>query len=188
MKLYRYLLLIAFITIIAAPPASADWNFAGFASWYDSSDLDASAGGGVKCDWLMGETPWGVELRATYFADMGADVRDWLHESPEGDIDVSAMPMDLGVNYHFLDNENLYLGAGLSYIFLDVNDGDLDNEWGWYAVLGYMSGEPTDGWAFFGEFMYRVVEGTVERNSLNPESFDVGIEGYGFNVGVAYRF
>jgi hypothetical protein len=86
-----------------------------------------------------------------------------------------------------MENKNLWLGAGVTYAFLDVNNGRMDDAWGWYGSFGYQSGEPGSPWAFFAEAVYREISGNV-HNGLELDTFDVSLNGLGIGAGVAYRF
>ena len=190
MKKLGYLMIAAVMCVCATLPASAESNYALFLQYYDGSDTESSFGGGLKADWLIGETPWGLEARLTYMGDLGIDTAPY--QDVVGDLDVMALPIDMGLNYHFLENNNMWLGAGITYAFLDVNNGDVDDVWGWYAALGYQTGEPGAPWAFFAEAVYRQIQGNVSTSGIaggtDVYTFDTSLNGLGLAVGVAYRF
>ncbi len=185
MKKFGFLLVAALMCACVTLPAAAESNYALFLHYYDGSDTESSWGGGISADWLMGESPWGIMARLSYMGDLGFDTSS-VPEVFHG-YDVMALPVDVGVNYHFMENRNLWLGAGLTYAFLDVNNGRMDDAWGWYADLGYQSGEPGAPWAFWADVMYRVIEGNVEHG-LTLDTFDLSLNGLGLSAGVAYRF
>jgi hypothetical protein len=80
---------------------------------------------------------------------------------------------------------------------MDTDVGDVDDQWGWYLATGFKSGQPGGGIGFFGEVIYRDVDGSV---NVDPEDFedidDIGfngnvpldLSGIGANVGVSFRF
>ena len=185
MKRFSLLMVLALMCACVTLPASAESNYALFLQYYDGSGSESSFGGGLKGDWLIGESPWGIEGRLTYMGDLGFDTAPL--EEIYGDLDIRAMPVDLGLNYHFMENNNLWLGAGITYAFLDVNNGRMDDAWGWYGSFGYQSGEPGAPWAFWTEAVYRQISGNV-HNGLNLETYDASLNGLGIAAGVAYRF
>ncbi len=187
MKRIGILMIAILMCACVTLPAAAESNYALFLTYYDGSDTESSFGGGLNADWLMGESPWGIMARLTYMGDLGFDTGS----VPEGyhDYDVMALPVDVGVNYHFMENRNMWFGVGLTYAFLDVNNGRMDDAWGWYADLGYQSGEPGAPWSFWADVMYRVIEGNVEPGLLSGlDTFDLSMNGLGLSAGVAYRF
>lgn len=189
MKRFSYLMVAALMCACVTMPASAESNYALFLTYYDGSSTESSFGGGLKGDWLIGDTPWGFEARLTYLGDLGIDTAPY--QDIVGDLDVMALPVDLGFNYHFMENRNIWLGAGMTYAFLDVNNGDVDDEWGWYATAGYQTGEPGGNWSFFSEVIYRVIEGKVNTSGLfetDLDTWDASLNGLGISVGAAYRF
>jgi hypothetical protein len=191
MKRIGILMIAAMMCACVALPASAESNYALFATYYDGSDTRNTGGLGFKADWLMGESAWGIESRLTYTGNMRVDT--WPYEEEFGDVKIQSLPIDLGVNYHFMENQNLWLGAGITYNFLDTNVGSIKDVWGWYASLGYQTGEPGAPWAFFAEGIYRNTEGQVNTSGLgsggtNLDTFDTSLNGLGLSIGVAYRF
>jgi hypothetical protein len=187
MKRFGFLLIAALMCACVTLPAAAESNYALFLHYYDGSDTESSFGGGLSADWLIKESPWGIMLRATYMGDLGYDTGE-LGEL-YGDLDVMALPLDLGVMYHFLENRNIWFGGGLTYAFLDVNNGRMDDEWGWFLDLGYQSGEPGAPWAFWVDATYRYIEGNVEPGLLSGlDTYDASLNGLGLSAGVAYRF
>jgi hypothetical protein len=187
MKRFSLLMVLALMCACVTLPASAESNYALFLQYYDGSETESSFGGGLKGDWLIGESAWGIEGRLTYMGDLGLD-----KSAEYSDYDIMALPVDVGVNYHFMENKNMWLGAGLTYAFLDVNNGDVDDQWGWYASLGYQTGEPGAPWAFFAEAVYRQIQGDVSTSGIaggtDLYTYDTSLNGLGLAVGVAYRF
>lgn len=96
------------------------------------------------------------------------------------------VPLDLGLNYHFFDNRNLFVGGGISYVFMDSNILQIDDEVGWYLTAGFITGSPGKGVAFYVDGMYRVLTGTLKGGDY--QAFDVDVDGFGFNAGISIRF
>jgi hypothetical protein len=170
----------------ACVPATAGMDLSLYGSWFTPSDLDSSFGGGAKIDILLGDSPFAIEFRGSYFPELGRDLRDFIEGEDSRFLKVEMIPLDAGFNIHLFDNRNLYFGGGFSYVLLDSNIGRLSDEFGWYMTAGLKTGKPGGGVAFFIDGQYRVIEGTVEDGDFS--SFDVGVDGFGLNTGIALRF
>lgn len=155
--------------------AQSEPSFAVFGSYWDA-DIDSTTGIGVKGRLGM------LDLRATYYEDATGD---------DG-VEVEAIPIEAGVAYNFAPHlpVNPYVGAGVSYHLLDSNEGSVDDEVGWYAVVGGEFGM-TEGISFMGELMYRDVDATIEDRSdgfLVQDDVSVDLNGFAVNLGAAWRF
>lgn len=167
---------------LAAGPAMAN-DFAVFGSYWDTKDAEEALGGGAKLRFGF------FEVRGTYFSDVTAD------QSPErNDFEVSAIPLEVGLAFNFAENERFspYVGGGGGYYMLDTNIGEVDDEIGFYGVLGANIGDP-DGVSFMAEAIYRQMEGTVtnEDEITDPDiddEVDFDLSGLGVNVGLVWRF
>lgn len=186
MKMLFYSMIAVLMVLGTSMPATAGMDLSLYGAWFTPSDLDSSFGGGVKGDFLFGDSPFAIELRGSYFPEMGRDLRDFIEGEDQRILKVEMIPLDLGFNVHFFDNRNLYLGGGFSYVLLDSNIGRLDDEFGWYLAAGLKTGKPGGGFAFFIDGQYRVIEGKVD--GVDFSSFDVGVDGFGINAGIALRF
>lgn len=171
--------LVAIGTAGAAIPAvglaQSEPSFAVFGSYWDT-DIDETTGIGLKARFGM------FDLRATYYDDATGD---------DG-VEVEAIPIEAGVAYNFAPHlaVNPYVGAGVSYHLLDSNEGSIDDEVGWYAVVGGEFGM-TEGISFMGELMYRDVDGTVEDLSDGlavRDDVSADLSGFAVNLGAAWRF
>ncbi|MES1240108.1 MAG: outer membrane beta-barrel protein [Acidobacteriota bacterium] len=174
----------AALTILAAPAAKAT-DFSVFGSYWDTQDADNALGGGAKL--RLGR--W-VELRGTYFSDVTADT------SPERfDFEVSAIPIEAGLRFDLGGTEAFtpYIGGGASYFMLDTSEGDIDDEVGWYAVVGAEFGRQPSGLGFMAEAIYRGVEATVTEDSDGfpddvHDDVNLNLDGLGVNAGLVWRF
>lgn len=181
----KFLILFAFAALIAGAPAMAgDLGFYG--SYWDTDALGETAGGGAR--FLLGDSALRFDLRGSYFPDLSEDF-DQLVDDGSGEIEVEAVVPEAGVAYNFApgNTTQFYLGGGLSYYLLDVNERDIDDEVGYYGLAGLSLGGAGDGPAFFVELMYRSVEGTVRDDEIEEE-VDVDLSGPSANVGVLFRF
>lgn len=167
---------------LAAGPAAAS-DFAVFGSYWDTKDAEEALGVGAKVRFGI------VELRGTYFSDVTADT-----EPESRDFEISAIPLEAGLAFKFAENERFspYIGGGAGYYMLDTSRGEIDDEVGYYAVLGADIGSP-DGLSFVAEAIYRSMEATVtdEEDPTDPDIVDdvaFDLDGLGVNVGLVWRF
>lgn len=167
---------------LAAGPAMAS-DFAVFGSYWSTDDAEEAIGGGAKLRFGI------VELRGTYFSDVTADT------SPErNDFEVQVIPLEAGLAFNFAENERFspYVGGGAGYYMIDTNIGEVDDEVGWYGVVGTNIGTP-GGLSFMAEAIYRNMEATVtdEDDITDPDiddEVDFDLSGIGVNVGLVWRF
>lgn len=196
-------LLIAFscIALMFAVPATAG-EFDVFGSYMSTDDFDDSWGAGIRTGWQFGMSPLGMEVRASYFPELGTDLDDLVDEiDAPGDFfdqqDVEAIPLDLGVTFKIADT--VHVGGGVSYVMLDSDFGDLDDETGFYGVVGFRTAR-AEGVGFFVEGLYRTIEASVDPDDFDdvddpddvPDLFtdDVAIDldGFTVNAGVTFRW
>ena len=174
----------AALTILAVPAAKAT-DFGVFGSYWSTEDADNALGGGAKL--RLGRF---VELRGTYFSDVTADT------DPERfDFEVSAIPIEAGLRFDFAENEAFspYVGGGASYYLLDTSEGDIDDELGWYAVVGAEFARQPSGLGFMAEAIYRGVEATVTEDSDGfpdhvHDDVNLNLDGFGVNAGLVWHF
>ncbi|HKI01035.1 MAG TPA: hypothetical protein VKK31_03560 [Thermoanaerobaculia bacterium] len=166
---------------LSAMPASAT-DFSAFGSYWDTEDADQALGAGAKISFGI------FEVRGTYFSDVTADT-----EPESRDFEVSAIPIEAGLAFKFAQGERFtpYVGGGAGYYLLDTSRGDIDDEVGYYAVLG-ADIKNASGLGFLVEGIYRNMEATV-RGDLddNPdldEDVDIQLGGFGVNAGLVWSF
>lgn len=177
-----FLCAIAALGLLSAPAVAADFTAMG--SYWNTKDADEALGAGAKLRFGI------VELRGTYFSDVTADT-----EPERFDFEVSAIPLEAGLAFKFAENERFspYIGGGAGYYLLDTTEGDIDDEVGYYAVLGTDFGVgATENLAFNVEAIYRNMEATV-RGDLDDDpdvddEVDFQLGGLGINAGVVWRF
>lgn len=170
----------AALALLAGPAMAAD--IGAYGSYWATEDADEALGAGAK-------VRFGVfELRGTYFSDVTADT-----EPESRDFEVSAIPLEAGVAFKFAEGARFspYIGGGAGYYLLDTTEGDIDDEVGYYAVLGTDIGSPS-GLSFMVEGIYRSMEATV-RGSFGDdpsvdEDVDIQLGGLGLNAGIVWRF
>lgn len=147
-------------------PMARAGDIGAFGSLWDQQDGDKVYGGGAV--YLFEVLP--LELRGTYYESASI---------PEAG-DVAALPVDLGFTADLTRTSvvDLYVGAGGSYYFLDADEGDVDNEFGWYAGARLEIPLEKESVAIFGEALYR---------GIGVEHIDADLSGFAFNVGLIFR-
>lgn len=174
----------AALAILAAPAARAT-DFGVFGAYWDTDEADEALGVGAKL--RLGRF---VELRGTYFSDVTADT------DPERfDFEVSAIPLEAGLRFDFAEGEAFspYVGGGAGYYLLDTSEGDIDDEVGWYAVLGAEFARQPSGLGFMAEAIYRGMEATVTEDEDGfpddiRDDVAINLDGLGINAGLVWRF
>lgn len=183
----KHLWLFALVALLAASPAAADNSFGLFGTFYDTEDVDSSAGGGIRTrlGWL--------DLRASFLNDLTRDT------SPERlDFELQAVPLEAGLAFNFMENGawSPYAGGGFSYMMLDSDEVEIKDEAGFYAVLGSDFGM-RENLNFMVEAIYRNMEARVDRDPRNLSGIDditleeestVELGGLGINAGLSWRF
>lgn len=173
----------AALAILAGPASATDFSV--FGSYWDTQDADEALGAGAKV--RLGRF---VELRGTYFSDVTADT------DPERfDFEVSAIPLEAGLRFDFAEGAAFspYVGGGAGYYLLDTTEGDIDDEVGYYAVLGAELGQRDSGLSFMAEAIYRGMEATVSEDSDGfpdhvHDDVALNLDGLGVNAGIVWRF
>jgi outer membrane protein W len=185
---------------VATSPARAEYELSVFGSPYWAPDeTDEVAGGGLSFD-IPITSNWQVDLRGSYFEETSPDAFGEALEigdadSPFRENGLEVLPLEVGGRYNFLPESKVrpYAGAGVGYYMLDTDLGDVNDEGGYYGLVGLGFGDPEKA-NFFVEANYRRMEATVEVDPDTIADFegfdeDVGIDldGLGFNVGVSFR-
>ena len=182
-KTLSILCAMAALTLLAAPAKAGDASVGVYGSYWDTEDADQGYGGGVKVDFARF-----IELRAGYFSDVTSD-----NPQPLGnDFKLRVVPLEAGLVFKFAPNDRFtpYLGGGASYLLLDTNRGNIDNELGWYGVVG--ADIKTDhGFGVMLEGTYRSVDSTIRDrgdDTTVDDRVDVQLRGFGANLGLVWSF
>ena len=191
----------AALLFAATSPVRADYELGLFGSpYWAPDDTDEVAGGGLSFKVPLNPY-WGIDLRGSYFEETRPDAFGELfelgdEEGPFRENGLTIVPLEVGGRYNFVPDARVrpYAGAGLGYYVLDTDIGSVDDEGGYYGLVGLGFGNP-DKANFFVEANYRRMEATVEEDPNDPFDFtgfdeDVAIDldGIGFNLGVTWRF
>lgn len=193
---------IVFTSILAllfatAPAAASDLSL--FGSYWSPSDFDETAGGGLRFGFGGGVVQF--ELRGTYYPDITEDLNELLDtdDSELDDFELKAIPAEAGIVFNFAQDSSVspYIGGGATYYLLDTNVGEVDDEAGFYGVVGLRGGGANGGVGFFAEALYRNVEGSVKFDPEDfddiddvdfQDEFDLDLSGFAANVGIVFRF
>jgi opacity protein-like surface antigen len=173
------LCMAAALALLAGPASATDFGL--FGSSWETKDADQGLGLGGK----LGVGRF-FELRAAYFSDLTADT------SPERrDFEIKAVPLEAGLAFKFAEGERFtpYVGGGVGYYLLDTNRGEIDDETGYYAVLG-ADFKAASGLGVMVEGIYRGMEATVRGDDPGDIVGDVGVDfgGLGVNAGLVWTF
>lgn len=181
MQFSRVIRVVALMAVVAlaVAPASAG-NLRIFGAYLDSGDVGEFGGGGIK---YASSDTLGWEFGVTAYLE--SDEIDF------GDLDIDSDAIDntawdLGARVSI--SEIFYFSVGASYFQFDADFGDVDDEWGYYGLLGATIGGDT--FRFFVEAAYRDVSATITIEDLDLVESDVKLDigGFGVNAGLEWRF
>jgi hypothetical protein len=197
-KIFGFILVLA--VLASASPALAQ-GFEVFGSYWDTSDVEDTFGGGVALGIPFGESGFGLKLRGTYYQELTDEPLDNLFDDDEAffqEESLEVLPVDVGLSYTFARGEvfSPTIAAGASYFFIDTTrEGfDVDDETGYFVSLGTQIGQ-REGVNFFVEGLYRSTESTFRRNRLDgddetdlDEEVAIDLDGFAVNAGIAWRW
>jgi len=185
----RLSLVIVAMSILANSALAA--GIGAFGSYWDSEDAGESYGYGVRL--ASTSDPAGfLEVRASRFNQF--EDKDTGKES-----ELDIIPIDIGITLNMSPEDSLqfYIGGGGSYYMMETEvdtptgskDVDLDDEWGWYGLIG-LNIKLSDNLMLFGEGCYRQVEGTIPEDDLEEANSDVTfkLDGFGGSAGLMLMF
>lgn len=189
---------LSIVAMMAAPAALAG-EIDVFGSYMSTDDFDESWGVGLRTGWQFGDGPIGMELRASYFPELGQDLDDLVDEiDAPGDFfdqqSAEAIPLDAGLIFMLTDT--VHIGGGASYVILDSDLADLDDETGFYGVVGFRTAGDS-GLGFFVEGIYRQIEASIdpddidELDDINDQFSDdipLDLDGFTVNAGLTFRW
>jgi hypothetical protein len=175
----KIVLALGMVCLLAAP-AWAEGEFSLFGAYEQVTSNDASIGGGGRLS---------LNLKIVSF-DLTAT---WLPQKGNvsilgGAVDKAQItPIDLGVRIRFGTGNEFrpYVGGGLSYIFADLEFGEVDNELGYYLSLGFvgLADRPV---RWYAEVLYRMAEIEADFGVQGKVKEDVG--GLGIAAGLTFSF
>ena len=178
----RKALLVLGICILAVP-AWAGGGYSLFGTWSEINEDASAPGAGMRVS--IGGKNWVGDLTWTWLQSQ-EDVETFAGYEDK----VQVIPTDLGVRYLFNTQGSFkpYIGAGATFFYVNVNDGDADNTFGGYAVLGFSLGQTQT--RFFAEATYRYgsTDVTYRSNPTDVVSGSMDVGGFGVNAGVVWAF
>ncbi|MGH9749132.1 MAG: outer membrane beta-barrel protein [Candidatus Polarisedimenticolia bacterium] len=171
----RVVLALSTLALLATPARAG--SFGAYGSHWDTDEADSSLGVGARLGFELVKI-LELEFRGTQYPDFKTDVA-------LGDVDIKATPVDGGLRVNLLPSGpvNPYVGAGVTYYFLDPDQGDMDDETGWYAAAGLELGG--DSGRFFVEALWRKLDTSISFGIFDA---DAQFDGLAINAGGVWRW
>lgn len=197
----RILGVLAILAALAVFATPAEAQFKIYGSYWNTSDVDDTFGGGLGVDIPFGESGLALSLAGTYYQELSDQPIDALFDDDEGFFEeesLEVVPFDVGLHYNFEPRGSFspWIGAGGTYFLIDTtrNNIEVDDETGWHVSAGSFFGDP-EGVSFFAEAIYRSTESTLRRTEDDfPDPSDaidrvvIDLDGIAINGGIAWRF
>jgi hypothetical protein len=197
----RTLGVLAILTALAVFSTPAEAQFKIYGSYWDTTDVGSTFGGGLGFDIPFGESGLALSLAGTYYQELSDEPIDNLFDDDRGvfkEESLEVVPFDVGLHYNFQPRGNFspWIGAGGTYFLIDTteNQFEVDDETGWHVSAGSYFGNP-DGVNFFAEAIYRSTESTLRRSeddipdpSDAVDEVDIDLDGIAVNAGIVWRW
>ena len=178
----RKALLVLGICILATP-AFAGGGYSLFGSYGSVDNHEFAVGAGMRL--TLGGDRWVGDLTWTWYQNVSG-----VGTIAGYDDNLQVIPTELGIRLLMNPKGNVipYLGAGVSFFYVNLNDGKVDNPVGGYAMIGINFGAKRA--KFFVEGLYRYAQADVSYpiggdNKLTG-TMDVG--GFAANAGIVWTF
>ena len=178
----RKALLVFGICILAAP-AWAGGGFSLFGSYGAVDNSEFALGAGARATY--GGERWVGDLTWTWYQSVSG-----VGTIGGFDDNMQVMPTELGIRLIMNPRGSVipYLGGGLTFFWVNLNDGNASNPVGGYAIFGINFGGGNA--KFFAEAVYRYgqsdVSYRISGNEVLQGTMDVG--GFAANIGVTWTF
>jgi hypothetical protein len=174
---WRKLIVCCALTALCSVPSWAG-SFGVYGSYWNPDEVDSNFGAGARVGFDFVKF-LELEFHGTYYPSFEA-------EGLTGPVDIRATPVDGGLRINFIPEGhfNPYIGAGATEYFLNADDGNIDNETGWYGELGMAFGG--DHGKFFVEAMWRKLDTTVSFGDL--DEVHTNFDGISFNAGANWTW
>ena len=178
----RKALLVLGICILAAP-AWAGGGYSLFGSYGSVDNHEFAAGAGMRL--TLGGERWMGDLTWTWYQDVtGVGTIQGFEDN------MQVIPTELGIRFLMNPKGSVipYLGGGLTFFWVNLNDGNASNPVGAYAMFGINFGAKRT--KFFAETLYRYGQTDVSyRNAGNdPWRGTMDIGGFAVNAGIVWTF
>jgi hypothetical protein len=178
----RTVLVVACLTLMAAP-AWAGGGFHLFGTYGEVNEWTEAGGFGARLS--VGGEKLVADLTATWFPETHGKIGCHGDEKYYDHIQIA--PVEVGLRYVFSPGKiwRPYIGGGVSFIVADINVGSVDDDAGYYGLLGLLRhGSGTMG--FYGEVVYRQAE--LSYQLAGGVNFDEDVGGLAAAVGVFLAF
>jgi hypothetical protein len=178
----RKALLVLGICILATP-AWAGGGFSLFGSYGSVDNHEWAAGAGAR--WTFGGERWVGDLTWTWYQEVSG-----VGTIAGFDDNIQVIPTELGIRLLMNPKGSVipYLGGGLTFFYVNLNDGSASNTIGGYAIFGInFGGKKTK---FFAEGLYRYAKSDVSYRYAGDERWtgEMDVGGFAANVGVIWTF
>jgi hypothetical protein len=192
----RVLGVVAFMFVWASAAGAVDFKLYG--SYWKTSDVDDTFGGGIGIGIPLGATPLSISLAGTYYQELNDDPVSAILDDDEAvfqEESLKVVPLEAGLQFNFAPNGpfDAWIEGGFTYFLLDTTRSNftVDDETGWHASVGSRFGS-REGANFFAEALYRSTEATLvnERNNNVDLRDDVAIDldGFSVNAGILWHW
>ena len=176
MRSYAGLILLAIASMSMAGCSAGSMAAVGFfGSYLDSDDLGDGYGAGAK-----------LEVKPTDVLSVDGRA-SWVYFE---DFEIHMIPLEaaLRLNLPLLGERIIpYVGAGGGYYFFEADDVDLDDDVGYFPLVGLEVGFRRV--AIFGEARWLFLETDVDSALDELADLDeADVDGLGVNVGLLFRF
>jgi hypothetical protein len=178
----RKAVLVLGICILAAP-AFAGGGYSLFGSYGSVDNHEFAVGAGARL--TLGGDRWVGDLTWTWYQEVSG-----VGTVAGFDDNVQVIPTELGIRLLMNPRGKVipYLGGGLSFFYVNLNDGSASSPVGGYAMFGINFGAKQA--KFFAEALYRYGQSDVSYKQAGDQrvtgTMDVG--GFAANVGIAWTF
>jgi hypothetical protein len=178
----RKALLVLGICILATP-AFAGGGFSLFGSYGSVDNHEFAVGLGARA--TVGGDRWVGDLSWTWYQEVsGVGTIAGFEDN------IQVIPTELGLRFIMNPKGSVipYLGGGLTFFYVNLNDGSASNTIGGYAMFGINFGGTNT--KFFAEAVYRYGQSDIAYRYAGDEGWtgtmDVG--GFAANFGVMWTF
>lgn len=190
------------VLVVLALCAVPSWatEFRVFGSYWNTSDVDDTFGGGLALGLPLGASPLSLHFRGSYYQELTDEPLDNLFDDDDdqdffAEDSLEVLPIEAGLHYTFTPDGNFspWIGAGVTYFLIDTTrEGvNVDDETGWHVSVGSRIGNRT-GVNFFAEALYRTTEATLERERDDDVDLEdevaIDLDGFAVNAGLLWRW
>jgi hypothetical protein len=178
----RKALLVLGICILATP-AFAGGGYSLFGSYGSVDNHEFAVGAGMRL--TLGGDRWVGDLTWTWYQNVSG-----VGTVAGFDDNIQVIPTELGIRFLMNPKGKVipYLGGGLTFFYVNLNDGNASNPVGGYALFGINFGAKRA--KFFAEGLYRYGQSDVSYRYAGDQQWtgtmDVG--GFAANAGIAWTF